>query len=81
MLNVTRSFLDPKVISRLAAVPLTPRFAMQGTVSGKHASPHRGSSIEFAEYRKYVPEEKPIDPLVSNTTQSRRFVSASNSLT
>ena len=55
MLNVTRSFLDSKVISRLAAVPLTPRFAMQGTVSGKHASPHRGSSIEFAEYRKYVP--------------------------
>jgi uncharacterized protein (DUF58 family) len=28
---------------------------MQGTVSGKHASPHRGSSVEFAEYRKYVP--------------------------
>jgi uncharacterized protein (DUF58 family) len=28
---------------------------MQGTVSGRHASPHRGSSIEFAEYRKYVP--------------------------
>jgi uncharacterized protein (DUF58 family) len=55
MLNVTRSFLDPKVISRLAAVPLNPRFAMQGTVSGRHASPHRGSSIEFAEYRKYVP--------------------------
>lgn len=55
MLNVTRSFLDSKVISRLAAVPLIPRFAMQGTVSGKHKSPHRGSSIEFAEYRKYVP--------------------------
>jgi uncharacterized protein (DUF58 family) len=28
---------------------------MQGTVSGRHASPHRGSSVEFAEYRKYVP--------------------------
>jgi uncharacterized protein (DUF58 family) len=28
---------------------------MQGNVSGRHASPHRGSSIEFAEYRKYVP--------------------------
>lgn len=55
MLNVTRSFLDPKVISRLAAVPLNSRFAMQGTVSGRHASPHRGSSVEFAEYRKYVP--------------------------
>ena len=28
---------------------------MQGNVSGRHASPHRGASIEFAEYRKYVP--------------------------
>ena len=28
---------------------------MQGTVSGRHSSPHRGSSVEFAEYRKYVP--------------------------
>jgi uncharacterized protein (DUF58 family) len=27
---------------------------MQGLVSGRHASPHRGSSVEFAEYRKYV---------------------------
>jgi uncharacterized protein (DUF58 family) len=28
---------------------------MLGTVSGRHPSPHRGSSVEFAEYRKYVP--------------------------
>ena len=28
---------------------------MQGKVSGRHPSPHRGSSVEFAEYRKYVP--------------------------
>ena len=28
---------------------------MQGNVSGRHPSPHRGSSVEFAEYRKYVP--------------------------
>lgn len=28
---------------------------MLGTVSGRHASPHRGASVEFAEYRKYVP--------------------------
>ena len=26
-----------------------------GSVSGRHPSPHRGSSVEFAEYRKYVP--------------------------
>src|SRR2546423_8531898 len=51
----TRSFLDAKVVSRLAGVPLTPRRPMQGNVSGRHPSPHRGSSVEFSEYRKYVP--------------------------
>jgi len=50
-----RSFLDPAVLARLAAVPLLARRPMVGTVSGRHASPHRGSSVEFAEYRKYVP--------------------------
>jgi len=28
---------------------------MEGSVSGHHKSPHRGSSVEFAEYRNYVP--------------------------
>jgi len=28
---------------------------MLGNVAGRHRSPHRGSSVEFAEYRKYVP--------------------------
>jgi uncharacterized protein (DUF58 family) len=51
----SRSFLDPQVLSRLAGLPLVARRPMQGNVSGRHASPHRGSSIEFAEYRKYVP--------------------------
>lgn len=50
-----RSFLDAKVLSRLAGLPLFARRPMQGQVSGRHASPHRGSSVEFAEYRKYVP--------------------------
>src|ERR1700741_597608 len=50
-----RSFLDAAVLARLAAGPLFSRRPMQGRVSGRHASPHRGSSVEFAEYRKYVP--------------------------
>ncbi|MSU64064.1 MAG: DUF58 domain-containing protein [Pedosphaera sp.] len=37
------------------AQPLLARFPMEGTVSGQHRSPHRGSSVEFAEYRNYVP--------------------------
>jgi uncharacterized protein (DUF58 family) len=39
----------------LAGFPLLARRPMQGSVSGRHPSPHRGSSVEFAEYRKYVP--------------------------
>lgn len=31
------------------------RRAMVGSVSGMHASPHRGASVEFAEYRRYIP--------------------------
>ncbi len=50
-----RSFLDPAALGRLAALPLNARKPMQGNVSGRHPSPHRGSSVEFAEYRKYVP--------------------------
>ncbi len=50
-----RDFLDPAVISRLAALPLDARMPMVGNVSGRHRSPTRGSSLEFSEYRKYVP--------------------------
>lgn len=51
----SRSFLDPQALSRLANFPLFARKPMQGNVSGRHPSPHRGASVEFAEYRKYVP--------------------------
>jgi uncharacterized protein (DUF58 family) len=51
----TRRFLDPQALGRLARLPLFARRPMQGNVSGKHESLHRGSSVEFAEYRKYVP--------------------------
>ena len=50
-----RSFLDASVLARLIALPLYARHAMLGNVSGKHRSPVRGSSLEFAQYRKYVP--------------------------
>jgi uncharacterized protein (DUF58 family) len=36
-------------------LPLLARTAMEGSVSGHHKSPHRGSSVEFAEYRNYAP--------------------------
>lgn len=49
------SLLDSAVLSRLMAQPLMTRFPMEGSISGQHKSPHRGSSVEFAEYRNYAP--------------------------
>lgn len=51
----TYEFLDHDLLSRLGALPVESRMPMVGNVAGKHRSPHRGSSVEFAEYRKYVP--------------------------
>jgi uncharacterized protein (DUF58 family) len=50
-----RSFVDPKVVARLQGLALEARGPMIGSVSGRHRSPTRGSSLEFSEYRKYVP--------------------------
>ena len=50
-----RDFIDPHVVSRLGGLPLDARLPMVGSVSGRHRSPTRGSSLEFSEYRKYVP--------------------------
>ena len=50
-----RDFLDSGVLSRLSRIVLNARQPMLGTVTGIHKSAARGSSVEFAEYRKYVP--------------------------
>jgi len=54
-MNGSSNLLDSKALARLASLPMAARFPMEGTVSGHHKSPHRGSSVEFAEYRNYVP--------------------------
>lgn len=54
-----RDFLDPAIITRLGHLTLHARRPMLGSVSGRHRSPHRGSSVEFAEYRKYVVGDDP----------------------
>ena len=48
MADAKRSFLEPAVLARLLPLPLHARHAMLGSVSGKHRSPVRGSSLEFA---------------------------------
>ena len=53
--RIERHFLDHQVLSRLSRLDVIPRGLVAGSFSGQHKSPHRGSSVEFAEYRKYVP--------------------------
>ncbi|MGA2748055.1 MAG: DUF58 domain-containing protein [Verrucomicrobiota bacterium] len=48
-------FLDSQALNRLMHLTLLARSPMEGSVSGLHKSPHRGSSVEFAEYRNYAP--------------------------
>jgi len=55
MAEGSRDFLDHAVLSRLMALPMHARQPMIGGVSGMHRSPVKGSSLEFSEYRKYVP--------------------------
>lgn len=52
---IQRDFLDSAVLGKLLGLPLNSRHPMLGSVSGRHRSPVRGSALEFAQYRKYVP--------------------------
>lgn len=51
---MTEGYLDHDLLARLSNIPLEARHGMSGNVSGRHRSINRGSSVEFAEYRKYV---------------------------
>jgi uncharacterized protein (DUF58 family) len=48
-------FLDPAVIARLGTMELKARTIVEGFLSGLHRSPYKGFSVEFAEYRQYLP--------------------------
>lgn len=50
-----RPFLDPAVVARLGTLELKARTIVEGLLSGLHRSPFKGFSVEFAEYRQYMP--------------------------
>src|SRR6266436_4100417 len=50
-----RRFLDPAVVARLGTLELKARTIVEGFLSGLHRSPFKGFSVEFAEYRQYIP--------------------------
>ncbi len=53
--SARNAWLDAAVLARLSRLPVGARRPMAGAVAGLHRSATRGSSVEFAEYRKYEP--------------------------
>jgi len=50
-----REFLRPDVVSRLSRLDIVARLVVEGFITGLHRSPYHGFSVEFAEYRPYMP--------------------------
>jgi uncharacterized protein (DUF58 family) len=48
-------FLDPAILARLGTMELKARAVVEGFLAGLHRSPYKGFSVEFAEYRHYLP--------------------------
>lgn len=56
-------YLRPEVIRQVGRLDLRAKFIVEGFLSGLHASPFHGFSVEFSEHRKYNPGDdiKTID--------------------
>lgn len=52
-------FLEPAALARVKNLALVARGVVEGSISGLHASPYKGFSVEFAEHRKYTPGDNP----------------------
>lgn len=54
-----RSFVDSRALMSLRSLELRARVVVEGFWSGLHRSPYHGFSVEFTEYRQYVPGDDP----------------------
>lgn len=54
-------YLKPEVIRNVARLDLRARFIVEGFLSGLHASPFHGFSVEFSEHRRYATGDDPKD--------------------
>jgi len=46
--------LPPEIINMIGRLEFLARTAKVGSINGRHSSPHKGFSVEFAEHRQYV---------------------------
>jgi len=49
------SLLTPEALERLGRLEIIARGVVEGFITGRHKSPYKGFSAEFAEHRQYVP--------------------------
>lgn len=56
--NRKRSLLTPEELDRFKNLLVFARSVVEGYFVGKHKSPYRGSSVEFADYKEYVPGDE-----------------------
>jgi len=54
-------YLKPEVIRQVARLDLRAKFIVEGFISGLHASPFQGFSVEFSEHRKYTSGDNVAD--------------------
>ncbi|MEO0100785.1 MAG: DUF58 domain-containing protein [candidate division WOR-3 bacterium] len=50
-----KRFLLPEVIAKIRGLDLKARLVCEGFLTGLHKSPFKGFSVEFSEYRPYIP--------------------------
>ena len=69
MENSAQKF-DAQVLSRISTLKMTAMNLVEGLLTGQHRSRHKGSSVEFAEYKDYSPgdEIRHIDWKVAGKT-------------
>ena len=49
--------IDHQAVAKFSGNPIVSYLTKEGSISGHHRSNHKGSSIEFSEYREYSPGE------------------------
>jgi uncharacterized protein (DUF58 family) len=54
-----QKFLMPKELQKLTGLTLQSRYVVEGNLAGRHRSPLRGASTEFADHRAYIPGDDP----------------------
>jgi uncharacterized protein (DUF58 family) len=54
-LRPSAALLSPAELLRLGSLDFVARLVVEGFLAGRHRSPERGGSLEFAEHRPYVP--------------------------